>query len=148
MLIWIIAAGAALALAAAQYLRERRTRANAVAAALRVVAALLAVALALDAPRGRAGARAPMVVLDASASWLRGRADTVWRAALARARDAARGDTVWLVGDSLRPAGADPSPRDAASRIGPAVDRAIGTGTIAACSSATATSTTRPRSNV
>lgn len=128
MLIWCIAALAALVLTVVQYLRERRTRTHAAAAVLRVIAVLLAVALALDAPRGRASVRTPMVALDASASWRRGRPDSVWKNTLARARTAARGDTLWIAGDSLRPAGADPLPQDAASRVETAVDRALGLG--------------------
>lgn len=130
MLSWLIAAAAGLTLAAIHYFRERRTSTVAAAAVLRALAVLFAVALLLDAPIGRATMRAPMVALDASASWLRGHSDSAWRATLDKARRAANGDTLWLVGDSLRPSGSkrDSLPTDAASRVEGVVNRALGAG--------------------
>lgn len=128
MLIWLLAAGAAIVLAVIQYRGERRAWQTRAFALLRGVAVLLAVALALDAPRGLVSTPRPVVALDASASWLRGRADSAWGAAVARARAAARGDTVWLVGDSLRPLRDARSATDVATKVEPAVDRAVGAG--------------------
>ncbi len=128
MLSWLIAAGVGIALAAFHYFRERRTPTVWLAALLRVIAVVFAIALALDAPRGKASMRAPMVAVDASASWQRGRADSAWRATLDRARREAGGDTLWLVGDSVRPAGRDSVAADAASRVEGIVNRALGVG--------------------
>jgi hypothetical protein len=125
---WLLAAAAGVLLAALHYFRERRTPTVGLAALLRVVAVLFAIALMLDAPRGRASMRAPMVALDASASWQRGRPDSAWRSVLDRARREAGGDTLWLLGDSLRPAGRDSVPLDAASRVEGIVNRALGAG--------------------
>ncbi|HYV96627.1 MAG TPA: hypothetical protein VE967_04135, partial [Gemmatimonadaceae bacterium] len=129
MLLWLVSLGAAVLVALLQYRGERRrSQAFWGVVALRVLALLLVAALLLDAPVGRAASRTPLVALDASLSWMRGRADSVWTSAVARARDAARGDTVWLVGDSLRPAGASQPPQDAASRVEPAIDRSLSAG--------------------
>lgn len=130
MLSWLIAAGAGIALAALHYFRERRTSTVSLAAVLRAIAVLFAVALLLDAPRGRAALRAPMVALDASASWQRGRPDSAWRNVLERAQGEAGGDTLWIIGDSLRAANEsrDTIPSDAASRVEAVVNRALGAG--------------------
>jgi hypothetical protein len=128
VLTWIIAALAASALVVFLYRRERLATSVLIASGLRFVAALFAVALAFNAPRGRTADRQPLVVIDASASWLRGRDSSAWRDALARARDAARGDTLWAAGDSLRPATPDLRPGDATSRVESAVTRALGAG--------------------
>lgn len=129
MLFWLIAAGAALAFAVLQYATEPRAASTRGAAALRFVAALLAVALVLDAPRGRAAVRASLVVLDASESWQRGRPDSDWESVRARAVAAARGagDTLWYAGDSLR-ATHTGAPADANSRVAGAVERALAQG--------------------
>lgn len=128
MLIWILSFAGAVIVAALLYRDDRRISAMLTSSVLRIIAVTLAIALAFDAPRGRAGMRSPLVALDASASWLRGRADTVWARALAQAKDAAGADTVWLVGDSLRPLRNERAPADAASRVEGAVDRALGSG--------------------
>lgn len=122
----MLAALGAVAAVVLVYARGQRTPTMTVSAALRALAVLFALALALDAPRGRAGERRPVIAIDASASWRRGRADSVWQRALATA--SAYGDTVWLAGDSLRPAHGEKIPEDNASRIEPAVDRAVGAG--------------------
>jgi hypothetical protein len=125
---WIIALAVAIAIVVVQYRGERRTRIPVIAVAIRALALTLAFALALDAPRGLARGAAPLVVFDASASWRRAHPDSVWQAALSRARAAAGIDTLWLAGDSLRPAGNAVFPDDNASHIEPAVDRALGSG--------------------
>jgi hypothetical protein len=125
---WILSIAGAAVVVALLYRDDRRAGVMLASGACRFVAVLLAIALALDAPRGRAGTRAPFVAVDASASWLRGRSDTAWSSAIARARQAAGADTVWLFGDSLRPLADERAPRDVASRIENAVDRALGAG--------------------
>jgi hypothetical protein len=97
-------------------------------AALRFTGALLLAALALDAPFGTARRPPPLVALDASASWRRAADSAPWSDARRRAL-ATRADTMFLFGDSLRVATGDlPPPRDAASRVRPAVDRALASG--------------------
>jgi hypothetical protein len=129
MLTWLVAAGAGLAVALILYgAREPGGLSRALpAAALRALALTLLFALLLDAPAGRRRAAAPIVALDASASWLRGGDDARWREASARARRLA-GDTLWLFGDSLRAAGAPAAPGDLASRAAPVAERALAAG--------------------
>ncbi|MFN2566925.1 MAG: hypothetical protein ABR499_18155 [Gemmatimonadaceae bacterium] len=130
MAAWVVALLVGALLAALQYLRgDRRASGSALPAALlRALAATLVGALALDAPAGRARRPAPLVALDASASWLRGGDGGAWRAARDSAA-AARRDSVFLFGDSLRPDdGATGQPADHSSRVAPAVDRALGVG--------------------
>jgi hypothetical protein len=132
MTAWLVALAAGIIVGAAQYgWRSPRSVASALPAALlRSAAVALLVALLFDAPAGRARRRPPLVALDASASWSRGAGD-LWRAATDSAR-AARTDTVLLFGDSLRLAdevpGTSQRPRDAASRVGGAVERAVAAG--------------------
>ena len=98
---WLIAAVAGLGLAAL------------LLAALRAGAVTLLVALMLDARAGRAASMPPLVVLDASRSWMRG--DSLrWNAAMRDAR-ARGGDSLHLFGDSLRLAGEAPQPADTRS---------------------------------
>jgi hypothetical protein len=123
---WFIAAAAGILLAAASYVRAGPAGfAGRAAVLLRWIAASLLVALVLDAPVGRAGSDAPLLALDASLSW-HAQPDDAWdraRAAVARA------DSVLLFGDSVRVAGSAPAePGDAASRVGPLVDRAAAAG--------------------
>jgi len=126
---WLAAAAAGLAFAALSYggRRAPSVGARAALAALRGAAIALLVALALDAPAGRARRPAPLVALDASASWSRGGDSLAFRAA----RDSARAlavDTAWLVGDSLRPLVGDARASDAATHVAPLVDRAAAAG--------------------
>src|SRR5688572_31658860 len=122
MAAWLVALLVGALLAALQYARRDGRPATSVlpTALLRGAAATLIAALALDAPAGRARAPAPLVALDASASWLRGGDSAAWRAArdtLARVR----ADSVFLFGDSLRPdIDAVAAPTDHASRAAPA----------------------------
>jgi hypothetical protein len=131
---WIIAAAVGLTVAALSYLGRAgaATRAAPALAVLRAVATALLAALGLDAPAGRTSVARPIVALDASASWTRAGDTTAFTRALGAARAAARAvgaDTLWLVGDSLRPAGgADPAARDQATRLRPAAERAAGAG--------------------
>lgn len=125
---WLIAAlagavGAFLAYAG----RRAATPLVLTAAALRALAVGLIVALALNAIAGRRRPPAPLVVLDVSASWLRGRDS----ADFARVREeAARlaGDSLLIFGDSLRPAHGAFAVRDRASRARSAAERAMAAG--------------------
>lgn len=130
MAAWLVALLAGAFLAALQYVRRDGRSGVSVlpVALLRGAAATLVAALALDAPAGRERRTAPIVALDASASWLRGGDTVAWHAARDTAA-AARADSVFLFGDSLRPEGGAPStPTDRASRVAPAVERALGVG--------------------
>jgi hypothetical protein len=130
MAAWVVALLAGALLAALQYARRdgRGARFAVHVALLRGLAGTLVAALALDAPAGRARRPPSLVALDASASWLRGGDTAGWRAARDTAA-AARADSVFLFGDSLRPDdGASRVPGDRASRAAPAVERALGVG--------------------
>jgi hypothetical protein len=128
MLSWLAAAAAATIAALLVY-GGRGVRVGAlapVAAALRLVAVLLVVAALLDAPLGVARAARPWVALDASASWTRG-GDAKWAGAVRRAREIGA-DSLLLFGDSVRASPPPGEPRDAASRLRPAVERALAAG--------------------
>ncbi|MEJ7808848.1 MAG: hypothetical protein WKG32_00375 [Gemmatimonadaceae bacterium] len=132
MVPWIIAVALGVVAAAILYgwrERGRTARYGSLAAlgALRATAFVLLFALLLDAPAGRRRAPAPIIALDASASWLRGGGDVPWRAARERARRLAS-DSLWLFGDSLRAVGAPDMPSDAASRGTPLAERALASG--------------------
>ena len=126
MLFWLIAVIVGAAFAYAQYrlgaaLHARRPL------VLRGIVATIVVALVLDAPVGFRRAARPYAALDASASWLVSGDSAVWNRARQMA-DSAAGDTVLLVGDSVR-AGEPPAlPSDASTRVGPLVERALGAG--------------------
>ncbi|MEQ1692639.1 MAG: hypothetical protein ABMA00_15220 [Gemmatimonas sp.] len=107
-------------------------------AMLRAVAVLLVAALFLGAPASPPRAAAPLLAIDASASWRRAGGDdstTVrelrgqWQAI---AREQRIADAVVLVGDSLRDVSVvditQLVPADAASRVRSAVDRAAALG--------------------
>lgn len=130
---WLGAVLLALLLTAASYTPLPRLRGVAwVPALLRATAALLLGAAAFDAPLGRAASAAPLVALDASASWSR----AAGAGALAAARDSARAafgrapgaDSLLLAGDSLRGGPPAAAGRDNASRVGDAADRAAAAG--------------------
>ncbi len=97
-------------------------------ALLRAAGALLLAAAALDAPAGRAGGAAPLVVLDASASWTRAADSAALAAARDTARRAAAAGGVLLAGDSLRTGDPGAAGRDLATRAAEAVDRAAAAG--------------------
>ena len=98
-----------------------------VSAALRLVSVTGLVALILNAALGAARPAPAIVALDVSASWLRNGDSTRFRDAFARARDEASGDLL-LFGDSTRAGSADVNPSDEASRVRPAVERAMAEG--------------------
>lgn len=126
MLTWLLAVVAAIAITVAHYRLTGASRAT-VPLALRAGAVAIVLALAFDAPLGRAGASHAYAALDASSSWLVTGDSALW----ARARQAAGAvgaDTTLLVGDSVR-AGVVPAlPTDGATRVGPLVERALGAG--------------------
>ena len=129
---WILAALAGLVFAFLQYAgRDLRVGARAVVpAVLRAVAIALLAALLLDAPAGRRKPLATWVALDASASWRRGGDTSAWQRAWRDVR-AARPESLFLFGDSLRPrrvADSLTTPTDLASVARPAVERALGRG--------------------
>lgn len=130
MLSWIVAAAAGIAIALLLYgWREpRRLPRLLPAAILRALALTLLFALLFDAPVGRRRALRPIVALDVSASWLRGGDTARWQRARASAGRLARGDTLWLFGDSLR-AGVVPAvPGDPATRSAPVAERGLAAG--------------------
>lgn len=128
MTIWLVALAGGVLLALLSY-RWRGASAGRtlLVAALRALAFTLLLALLLDAAAGPPRPVAPMVALDVSASWLRGGDTTAWTEARRRARSAV-GDTLFLVGDSVRPGSVPARPADAASRLRPVVERALSSG--------------------
>lgn len=126
MTIWLVALIAATALVLFQYGVPRSAGRATLAAVLRWIAIVLAIALLLGAPAGRRRAPAPIVALDASASWTRGGDSTAWRTALQRFR-AATGEAV-IFGDSVRPSAGAILPTDRSTLARPLVDRALAAG--------------------
>ncbi len=126
---WFIAlvAGTLAALAAYWPIRASAGWVTRASLAARAVSVLLIVALLLDVPAGATSRAKAFVALDASSSWRRGGDSAAWRAAVREARDV-DADSLFLVGDSLR-AGAIPAiPSDPATRVQPAVERALAAG--------------------
>jgi len=126
MLIWLLAIVAAAALTVAHYRLTGAARAT-VPLALRAGALAIVLALAFDAPLGRAGAAHAYAALDASSSWLVTGDSALWVKAQ-QAAAAVGSDTTLLVGDSVRAGAAPAIPGDGATRIGPLVERALGAG--------------------
>ena len=134
MTLWIVAAAVGVAVACIGYVPALRARrALGWAAAARALATTLVAAVALGAPVPGGARDAPVVALDASASWTRA-AD---RRAFSAARDsaagvaAAAGTHTAVVGESLRVAAVgapERPPRDRASRVTAVVDSAATTG--------------------
>lgn len=128
MLPWLAAILVGFVVAFVQYGRVALTPRGAPLALLRALAALLIVALLLDAPAGRARRVAPEVALDGSASWFRAAPSCpAWRAALDSADRL--GDGSWLrFGDSVRADARRAAPEDRTSGLRALSDRAAGTG--------------------
>ncbi len=126
MIAWLIALAAGAAGALAAYLRAR-AGGKLLPAALRAIAVTSLVALALNVAIGARRVPPPLVALDVSASWSRGR-DTASFAAAVRAARAAAGDSLFVFGDSLRLAGDSIRPGDRASRARAAAERAMAAG--------------------
>ena len=129
---WVVAVLAGFVFALLQYAgRDLRLGTLAIVPAfLRLAAVTLLAALLLDAPAGRRKPLATWVALDASASWRRGGDHGAWRQAWRDVR-AAEPESLFLFGDSLRAASTRDSlttPKDLASLVRPAVERALGRG--------------------
>lgn len=127
MLIWVLALAAGAAAAIWTYGTRFTPTTVAVAALLRTLAIAGVVALLLDAALGTRRRAAPIVALDVSRSWVRGRDSAAFADALRRARSTSRG-TLLLIGDSVREAGGSPAPGDQSSLVRPAVERAMAAG--------------------
>ena len=125
---WAAACVGGIAAAWVAYPRSGRSGLTPIAAALRAVATIALLALLFDLPIGAAAPPAPLVALDASASWSRTRDSSGWRAAQDSAARLAGSEGVVLFGDSARLAAAGDVPRDAATRVRPAVERAVAAG--------------------
>ena len=126
MLIWLIALVLGPVLTVVHYRMTGASRAT-LPLALRGVALTMIIALALDAPLGRAGASRPYAALDASASWLVTGDSALWMQAIQRA-ESVGADSLLLIGDAVRSAAPASLPTDGASRVGPLVERALGAG--------------------
>ena len=127
MLIWIAAVIAGIAAVILVYGLKPGTGLMLVSAGLRLLAVTGLVALILNAALGAARPAAALVALDVSASWLRDGDSSRFREALQRARSEASGNLL-LFGDSTRAATSDVVPADEASRVRPAVERAMAEG--------------------
>jgi hypothetical protein len=103
------------------------TRLRPILIALRMLAVIVVVALLLDLAIGTARPPAPLVALDASASWVRAGDTAAWRAAVDSAR-AEPGAALVLFGDSARTATIPDAPRDQASFVAPVLQRAAASG--------------------
>lgn len=125
MLAWLIAAVVGAAAAGYQY--GWPAGASWWGAVLRALAVAALVALCLNAPVGRGGHPRPYVALDVSASWRRAGGAAAYQAAVRDARGASS-DSLFLVGDSLRPGAPPTQPADLHSRVRPAVERALAAG--------------------
>jgi hypothetical protein len=125
MILWLTAAVVGVAAAGLQY--GRPSGAGWLSALLRALSVTALVALCLDAPVGRGAQPRPFVAFDVSASWLRTGDSAAYRSALADLATLT-GDSLFLVGDSLRPGRPPGVPVDVRSRIRPAVERALAAG--------------------
>ena len=127
MFIWIAALIAGAAAVLFVYGLKPGGGLTMLSAGLRLVAITGLVALILNAALGAARPAPAIVALDVSSSWLRNGDSTRFREALSRARDEAS-DELLLFGDSLRIDGDAVSASDDASRVRPAVERAMAEG--------------------
>ena len=129
MLIWLFAICGAWALAFAQYrlLASSGGPRATVPFVLRGTALTIILALLFDAPIGFARHATPYAALDVSASWRAIGDNALWQRAV-RSADSVGGDTLLLVGDSLRSGKPPAEPADAVTRAAPLVERAIGSG--------------------
>lgn len=127
MLIWIAALIAGAAAVVLVYGLRPGSGLTLISAALRLTAVTGLVALILNAALGAARPAPAIVALDASYSWLRDGDSSRFREALDRARREADGGLL-LFGDSTRVAEGDVRPSDDASRVRPAVERAMAEG--------------------
>jgi hypothetical protein len=127
MFIWIAALAAGVAAVLMVYGLKPGRGLTLVSAALRLTAITGLVALILNAALGAARPAPAIVALDVSASWIRNGDSARFHEALARARDEATGELL-LFGDSVRIDGGTVAATDDASRVRPAVERAMAEG--------------------
>lgn len=127
MLAWFLALLGGAAAVAASYAKLRTgTHRVIVPAVLRGIAITAALALLFNVLIGARGRSAPLVAMDASLSWLRGRDSTQFDSVLREARrTAASSENLLAFGDSVRPLGGGAVPDDRASRVRQAVERAL-----------------------
>jgi hypothetical protein len=125
---WGLALGAGAVVAWIAYPAGGQQRLRPVLAFLRFAGVAALVALVLDLVVGSAQPPAPLVALDASASWIRSGDTATWRMARDSASAAAGGSTVVLFGDSLRRDAAPATPVDAASTVTPVLQQAAAAG--------------------
>ncbi len=127
MLTWLIAAASGIGAAIYAYGTRPKGLAR-VAAVLRALVVTALVALLLDAAVGMQRTASPIVALDVSSSWRRGRDSTAFTEARRAARAQAT-DSLLVFGDSVR---GDRStlrvPMDGASRVHPVVENALAAG--------------------
>jgi hypothetical protein len=127
MLTWILAIVGGAAAVAASYARLR-TGSNRILipAALRGIAMTAALALLFNVLIGASSSSAPLVAMDVSLSWARGRDSTQFDSVMREARRSARlSSDLIAFGDSVRPLGDAAAPVDRASRVRFAVERAL-----------------------
>jgi hypothetical protein len=124
---WVLAIIAGIAVALAQYgARDWRSGPGLVAALARFIAVAIVVALIFDAPAAPPRSVSTWGALDVSQSMTRG--DTaLWRAARDTMRRASV-ESVFVFGDSARRGDSSSVPRDLATLLRPAVERALGAG--------------------
>jgi hypothetical protein len=127
MLLWIAALIAGAAAVVVVYGLPPGSGLTLASAALRLTAVTGLVALILNAALGAARPAPALVALDVSASWLRDGDSTRFRNALDQARDEANGGLL-LFGDSTRVDAGTAAAADDASRVRPAVERAMAEG--------------------
>ncbi|MGH7710477.1 MAG: hypothetical protein ACREOG_04300, partial [Gemmatimonadaceae bacterium] len=127
MLTWFLAIVGGAAAVAASYARLRTgTQRVIVPAALRGIAVTAALALLFNVLIGARGRSAPLVAMDVSLSWSRGRDSAQFDSVLREARRVARSaDDLIAFGDSVRSLGAGARPGDRASHVRHAVERAL-----------------------
>ncbi len=127
MLTWFLALLGGAAAVAASYAKLRTsTHSIYVPAALRGIAITAALALLFNVLIGARGRSSPLVAVDVSLSWVRGRDSVQFDSIVREARRTVRSaDDLLAFGDSVRTLGADARPGDRASRVRQAVERAL-----------------------
>ncbi|MGQ0766238.1 MAG: hypothetical protein ACT4OZ_11285 [Gemmatimonadota bacterium] len=128
MFSWLLAAAfGALATYLAYPRANLRGTLSRVAAAARFVAVMALILLVFNSTVGRRRVMSPLVALDVSASWMRGRDSSAFVAARSAAHDASS-DSVIAFGDSVRRSGDDIGPADNSSSVRAVAERAIAMG--------------------
>ncbi|MGQ0640360.1 MAG: hypothetical protein ACT4P6_06235 [Gemmatimonadaceae bacterium] len=127
MLTWFLAIAGGAAAVAASYARLRTGPQRVVfPALLRGIAMTAALALLFNVLLGASGRSSPLVAVDVSLSWARGRASEQFDSVLREAHGSARTSADLIAfGDSVRALGDAQEPTDRASRVRHAVERAL-----------------------